>query len=175
MAAAALAAIALTACAPIHVGTYLARDMDFARYRSWDWGPADALPTGDPRLDNNAIFHDHFQGAMERSLASKGLVRANGSGEPDLLIHYHANVSWRSEIDALDRSLGYCITADCQPAVYTYEAGTFVVDVVDTRTKRMVWRGWAQDRFEGAFDTQERLERTIDEAVRELMKRFPAS
>lgn len=165
--AATLGALIATGCATVNVGSYIARDMDFARYRTYDWGPADALPTGDARLDNNAIFNDRFQGAIEKQLAAKGLTRADGA-PADLLIHYHTTVDWRSEVDALDRNLGYT------PAITTYEAGTLVVDVIDTRTKRMVWRGWAEDRFEGGFDTQERLERTVDEAVKQLMKTFPA-
>lgn len=173
MATVALGALLAAGCATINVGSYIARDVELTRFRTYDWGPPDALPTGDPRLDNNAFFQDHFQGAVERQLAAKGFARVTAGVEPDLLLHYHASVSWRTEVDALDRSLGYCVTSDCAPSVRTFEAGTLVLDVVDTRTKRLVWRGWAEDRFEGALDTQERLERTVDTAVRELMKQFP--
>jgi len=40
--------VLLSACAPITVGSYADRYGDFTGYRTYDWGPADALPTGDP-------------------------------------------------------------------------------------------------------------------------------
>lgn len=171
--AALAAALVAAGCATIHVGSYVARDVALAQYRTYEWGPADALPTGDPRLDSNAFFHDRFQGGVEKALAAKGLRPAAAGDAPDLLIHYHASVSWRSEIDALDRALVTCSTPDCTPRVQIYELGTIVVDVIDPRSRRMVWRGWAEDRFDGALDTQQALERTIDDAVRELMKACP--
>lgn len=175
VASVAFGAVLAAGCATINVGSYIARDLDFTRYHTYDWAPADALPTGDPRLDNNAFFIDQFQGAVEKRLAARGFARAGEGQTPDLLIHYHTNVSWRAEVDALDRSLGYGAAGEYMPAVRTFEEGTLVLDVIDARTKRMVWRGWAEDRFEGAFDTQEGMERTIDRAVRELMERFPTA
>lgn len=173
VASVAFGAVLAAGCATINVGSYIARDLDFARYQTYDWAPADALPTGDPRLDNNDFFIDQFQGAVEKQLAMKGFARAAEGQAADLLIHYHTSVSWRAEIDALDRSLGYGAAGEYMPAVKAFEEGTLVLDVIDARTKRMVWRGWAEDRFEGAFDTQEGMERTVERAVRELMKRFP--
>ena len=70
--AVALFALSVTACATMSVSSYVQRDIDFARYRTYGWGPADALPTGDPRLDNNPFFKDYMQGAVERHLAMKG-------------------------------------------------------------------------------------------------------
>jgi len=46
-------------CAAMTVSSHLDRLADFGTYRTWDWGPADALPTGDPRLDHNPFFKDH--------------------------------------------------------------------------------------------------------------------
>ena len=148
LAAVALAALASTGCASaMNVSSHIERGLDFTQYRTYDWGPADALPTGDPRLDQDVFFKDRVQGAVERGLASKGLQMST-SGTPDLLIHYHAHISQRIDADRVDRRLGYCYGADCQPDLLEYEAGTLVLDVVDTRTNRVIWRGWARDSVE---------------------------
>ena len=150
--AAALCALSLTACATtMSVGSHVGRGVDFARYRTYDWGPADALPIGDPRLDQNPFFQDHMQGAVEKQLAARGFERSV-SGTPDLLVHYHASIDQRFDVHEVDRRYGHCLGDDCEPEVTTYEAGTLVLDIVDTRTNDVIWRGWAQDSVEGVLD-----------------------
>jgi hypothetical protein len=159
-------------CATMLVSSHIQRDVDFGRYRTYDWGPADALPTGDPRLDRNPFFKDHMQGAVERGLARKGLTLST-SGTPDLLIHYHASVTQRIDVDRIDQRYGYCYGNDCNVRLMDYEAGTIVLDVVDTRTNRVVWRGWAQDSLDGVIDNQDRMEKMINQAVAKMLERLP--
>ena len=170
--AVALLALIAAGCATMLVSSHVQRDVDFSRYRTYDWGPADALPTGDPRLDSNPFFKDHMQGAVERRLAQKGLALAT-SGTPDLLIHYHANVTQRIDVDRVDQRYGYCYGDDCNVRLMEYEAGTIVLDVVDTRTNRVVWRGWAQDSLDGVIDNQDRMEKMINQAVTKMLERMP--
>ena len=47
------------------------------------------------------------------------------------------------------------------------------VDVVDTRTNRVVWRGWAQDSIDGMIDNQELLRKEVNKAVTRMMELFP--
>ena len=155
----------------MNVSSHVERGVDFAQYRTWDWGPADALPTGDPRLDNNPFFKDYFEGGVEKQLALRHFERS-ASGTPDLLIHYHANISQRFEVNGVDTQRGYCYD-NCEPRVIDYEEGTLVLDIVDTRTNRVVWRGWAQSNMSGVIDNQDRLARQINEAVTRMMERFP--
>ena len=165
-------AIATTGCATMMVSSHVQRTIDFAQYRTYGWGPPDALPSGDPRLDENPFFNDHMLGAVEKQLAARGLVLSS-AGTPDLLIHYHASVNRRIDVDRVDREYGYCYGEDCRGRVVEYEAGTLILDVVDNRTNRVVWRGWAQDSFEGVIDNRDRLERVINRAVEQMLARFP--
>ena len=132
---------------------------------------ADALPVGDPRLDNNAFFRDYVMGAIEKELAGKGFRQAS-SGEPDLLVHYHASVNQKVDVHEADRPYGYCYQ-DCEPRVVEFEQGTLVVDIVDRRTNKVVWRGWAQDTMNGVIDNQDRLEKQVSEGVTKMMKLLP--
>ncbi len=171
-----LTAGALSACATAtNVSSHVESGVDFARYRSFDWGPADSLPTGDPRLDKDPFFKDQLQGAVERALAARGIQLAPSGGTPDLRIHYHANVTERIDVSGADRRFGYCQTPDCQGRVDAYEAGTIVLDVVDTRTNRVVWRGWAQERLEPLLDNRDRLASHIQEAVKRMLAQMPTA
>ncbi len=170
-AAIALFTLGAAGCASMNVSSHVERGVDFTQFRTWDWGQADALPTGDPRLDNNQSFNDHLQGAIEKAMATHGYARAPRGGKADLLVHYHSNINQRFMVNEPDVN---CIPGNCQPSVIEYEQGTLVLDVVDAKTDKVVWRGWAQDSMQGIIDNQDRLEKKVDEAVSKMLVQFPA-
>jgi hypothetical protein len=174
VAAGSFAMVFAGACAAaLSVSSHVDRSLNFAQFRTFDWGPADALPTGDPRLDRDPFFKDHVQGAVERGLAARGL-ELTAAGAPDLLIHYHAHISDRIDVNRADRVFGYCGAADCPPETSRYEAGTLILDFIDRRTNKLVRRGWAQNSVEDMLHDQDRMARTIDRAVAEMLRRLPA-
>lgn len=170
----ALAAAASACATTMTASSYVERGLSFTQYRTYDWGPPDALPTGDPRLDKDPFFQDHLEGAVEKAMATKGLERP-ANAPPDLLIHYHASITHRLDVNRLDRQYGYCSRAGCEPGTTQYEAGTLVLDVVDTRTNRVIWRGWAQDTVEDTLTDRDRMARQINEAVTRMMVTFPVA
>jgi hypothetical protein len=46
--------------------------------------------------------------------------------------------------------------------------------MVDARTDRLVWRGWAIDSLSGILGSQDRMERKIDHAVIKMLDGFKA-
>ena len=168
----ALTALAFAGCATMNVSSHIERNVNFVDYVTYDWGPPDNLPVGDPRLDNNPFFNDYLQGAIEKQLAAKGYARADVGSSPDLLIHYHASVNQRMDVYTVDNSYGYCY-GNCEPQVADYEQGTLVVDIVDSKSSKVVWRGWAQDTMNGVIDNQQRLEKQVDEGVTKMMLLLP--
>ena len=168
---ASIAALMLTGCAARMVSSHVELGADFANYRTYDWGPADALPTGDARLDNNEFFRDYIQGAIEKELAARRLILK--STEPDLLIHTHTNVARRLDIDAVARENPGCQGRGCAPSALEYEMGTLMIDVLDGRTKQLIWRAWVRGNFSGVIDDQQRLRQTVISSVADMMKRFP--
>jgi hypothetical protein len=170
---AATVAAAITGCATMNVSSHVERGLDVSQYRTYDWGPADALPTGDARLDKDPFFNDHLQGAVEKAMAARGFEWATSSGAPDLRIHFHANISERIDIDRIDRDRGYCAGEGCAPPTIQYEAGTLVIDLIDVRTSRLIWRGWAQNTVKDMLSNQDVMAKQINEAVTRMFERFP--
>jgi hypothetical protein len=166
------AAALLSGCATMAVGSYADRYADFTGYRTYDWGTADAAPTGDPRLDNNVFFLDHFQGAVDRGLAAEGYEKPP-EGTPDLLLHYHATVRQRVDVSAVERNAQYCANPECRPEAIDFDEATLVLDAVDSRTQTLVWRGWAQTPLNGIIENQDSLERMVNQAVTRMLKQFP--
>lgn len=168
-----LAGMVLPACATMSVSSHVERGLDFTRYHTWNWAPPDALPETDARLDS-AFFQDHLQGAVEKEFARRRIDRVE-SDPPDLLVHYHANVSPRIDVNRTNSDAGACYDENCSVRVLESEVGTILVDVLDARTGRLIWRGWAQTNVESALDNPRQLEDRINEAVTAMFKQFPRS
>ena len=179
LAAVALSALTVTACATMQVNSYVERGMDLTRYRTYHWATADTQATGDPRLDNNEFFRDRIQAQVDRRLGDRGFEKITVAG-PDLLVHYHASVAQEINANGVDYIDRHVMASTIQPNIacddcepYVYDAGTIVVDLVDARTSRLVWRGWAEGSIDGAIDDQTYMERRIDDAVARIMERLP--
>jgi hypothetical protein len=169
----AILALSIGACAPVRVHSFAERGADFNRYRTYKFGPADPAATGDPRLDNNPFFNQRIQADVDKEMAARGFEKVK-SGRADLLVHYHASVSQEIEVkDDVDRRYdrGYCQTDDCRP--YVYDAGTLLIDFVDLRTNKLIWRGWAEESLDGVIDDQSWMEKKIDDSVKRILAKLP--
>jgi hypothetical protein len=167
----ALAAVAVAGCATISSGFYLARFGDFTNYRTYAWAPADTAPTGDPRLEGNALVTDRLEGTIERRLEGLGYRLAEG-GAADLLLHHHLAVAERVEVSG-ERWNAPCAYGPCGPRFTTSDIATLVLDVTERRTGTLVFRGWAQTDAAGLFADPERLDSTIEGAAARLVNDFP--
>ena len=166
----AVATVWLAGCATMNVNSYAERGVDFRQYRTYNWAPPDTWSTGDPRLDNNRFFDERVRAQVEGQLARRGFEKTS-SQQPDLLVHYHANVSQEIDIRQLDSSTHYCANYDCRP--FIYDKGTLFVDFVEPGTGTLIWRGWAEGSIEGVIDNQTWMESRIDEAVAKILERLP--
>ena len=166
-----IASLLVASCAPVRVNSYVVRDLDLRRYHTYAWAPPDTFSTGDPRLDNNTFFIERVQQAVDVHLRQKGFEKV-GDGQPDFVVHYHARVEQRLDLTELRPSEPRCQTGDCRPFVYA--AGTLLIDVVDARSNRLMWRGAAERGLDGVIDDQALMEATVDDAVKRIMERFPS-
>jgi hypothetical protein len=165
---AAVFATTLAGCATLHVYSFVERGSDVSRYRTYDWAVEAPRATGDPRLDSNPFFDDRVHMAVEKELARRGFEKT-AAGEAQLLLHYHASMTQEIDLGAADADLAICST--CTPTVY--DAGTLLIDLVDSRTEKLVWRGWAEGGLNDAIDSQDVMEAKIDETVRRIIEKLP--
>ena len=165
-----IAALALAGCATLRVNAYVERGADFTQYRSYAWAERGAFATGDARLDNNRFFSQRVEEAVDMQLAARGFEKT-GVGTADVLVHIHLRVGQRIDTAGFDPTDRRCIVEACGPDVY--EAGTLMIDVMDRRTDRLAWRGWAERSFDGVIENQEWMEATIDEAVARILAQLP--
>ncbi len=55
-----------------------------------------------------------------------------------------------------------------------YDAGTLLIDMVDTRTNTLLWRGWAEGSMDPFVDNQDWMEKRVDLAVARILEKLPA-
>ena len=163
----AVVAAVTVACAPVTVTSFTERGAQVSRYRTYDWGMVDTGVPGDPRLDNNAFFHDYLRGAIDRHLRAHGYEQT--ALTPDLRVHYHASATQRIYVSGSEPTRERC--TDC--AVQVYDEGTVLIDLVDARTGALVWRGSAQTDIAGSIDDQTQMEKTLERGVGRILAELP--
>lgn len=157
-------------CASMDVGADFEPSTTLAPFRSFAFDTRDALPTGDPRLDNNPFFDSRMRAAVEFEMAAKGLKR--GESSPDLLVHYHASVSQRVDVLRSDTERGYTDVTGTPANIVQFDEGTILVDVVDAKSKRVIWRGWARADLGGVLSDPHTMDNFVQKAVHGMFTRF---
>jgi len=166
--AAALSVLAACGCALRQVNSFAERGLDPSRYHTFGWAAAAAQSTGDPRIDGNAIFHHLMQARVDAELTTRGYQKTTAE-TADLVVQYYAHVTQR--VDLVGADLVYRACTDCTP--YVYDAGSLTIDIVDGRTRVLLWRGWAEGDIGHIIDNQLALDHQVGRAVARILERLP--
>jgi hypothetical protein len=167
-----LLAVALAACASVHVTTDRDPKADFTRLHAWEWMPR--TPPADP-IRENTLVCNRIRDAIGRELSAKGFAAAEGGGA-DFRVGFetaskeHIDVqSWPSWCwGGFGRHRWWHGWSE-DVTVTQYTVGTLVVGVVDPATGELLWRGTAS----GVVDEDSGSAERIDEAVTKLLAEFP--
>lgn len=143
--AALVLAVAVSACAtgssiPMS-GASWQTGADYSRYRTFDFLP---IPAGGARI---AATMDYFavEGALADELSTVGNLPRSISGDPDLVVAYFQG---GRQVDVT--LLGYRTAGGDVVDPIDVPSSCLVVDLVDARTRVLVWRGIATDALSSA-------------------------
>jgi Domain of unknown function (DUF4136) len=171
-----LALTGLTGCASsVEVDSFADPDFSFGGYGTFFWmTPKAGMSDGDIGLSNPRLDRT-VRNAIESTLVARGFVKTT-DGSPDFRVAYILSIDPRTEITQLNRFYGY--GSDWTDAyvwpnnVQVHEDGTLIIDVIDDRTKEMVWRGIGSGEIDRTRpeDTQAK---NVTQAVEKILKRFP--
>jgi hypothetical protein len=169
-------AVALAGCSSMRIRTEYDTSAQFAAYKTYAWlaaapGPEEAPPIRDPAV------HARVVEAVDREMGKKGLVRTTLDAAPDFFVTVHG---WsRNRIDVVNYGYGYGGAYAYGPypgavavpitEVREYTEGTLLLDFVDAKTKKLVWRGTATD----TITSPDNVRATIDAAARKLLEAYP--
>ncbi len=173
-----LLTVFILACATTwNVNTDYDPAADFSAYKSFSWLPRPVEMTGEPRVDN-PLLHTRVRYAVEQELASKGYQKLL-EGTPDFYIGYHLSLATKLDARTVDTYYGYGPAGRWgrmgipETRYFEYEEGTLILDVVDAKLEKLVWRAAGQRRIGEESTTPEESERRVREAVAQVLERLP--
>ena len=128
------------------------------------------------REGEDTLLNDRLLSALETELGSKGYVKAF-KAEADLVFVFHTKVENKIDIDTDYQMVGYGRYRYgggmvATTSTYQYTKGTLIVDALNPKDEKIVWRGIATDTLSEHKTPQKRTE-YINEVVKELMQSFP--
>jgi hypothetical protein len=156
-----LVGFGLMSCSSISIRTDYDRGADFTKYKTLKWMPNPEKRVS--RVRQNSLLDKRIHRAVEDELKGKGYRFVQG-GKTDALIVCHIGV--RNKVD-IDR-YGYW---GRRVHVQRYKEGSIVLDIVDAKTKELIWRGVAQGTVHYLEGDPER----VNEAVFKILEGYPPS
>ena len=164
--------MALTiSCSPIYSVKYdYDTKTDFASLKTYDWLPIPA------KADIDKLNIERIKNAVNSQMTAKGLRKSPDN--PDFLIASH--VGKKEKVRIADWGYGYGTYGRYWGGyggprgvdVYKYEEGSLILDFVDAKSKKLIWRGSAKAQI-NTDKTPEKREKLIAEAVQKILEKFP--
>lgn len=164
--------VCLSGCATFRVQTDYDPAVDFARLRTYAWQARAPRTDADPRVHND-LLDGRVRAAVDRVLQARGYQPA-GDADADFRVAYIVTIEPRTDIHTIPVSYGWGWWGVMATETYVdqYEQGTLLLDVIDTDSNKLIWRGSAAARVVEDRTPEQRTQR-VNEAVEKILERFP--
>ena len=155
------------------------KSLDFSKFKTYGWAPHGAV--AHPMLALDAV------GAVEEELNARGLHKV--AENPDLIIAFYGAVD--SEVSMTSNNPIYNATGGIPPfdpsmtspgdslywdsyygnsTVVVYP-GQLVIDLIDFKTKKLAWRGFAAEAI--SPNNPDKLMSEVNSTIKKLFKEYP--
>lgn len=173
-----LAWITMSGCA---YRVYVDQDpvIDFLSYHQYAWNKLEANTTLNP-LYNSDLINERLTKAIDNQLNKLAFVKTTQS--PDFLVDFHIYIDRKNtpepSFDGFYRGPRYYPNYGFGDWPYSwnqnfrlipYDDGTLLIDIVDFKTNKLVWRGSAAQ----AIDIPAQAVSAFEKTVSKIMKKFP--
>jgi hypothetical protein len=144
------------------------RGANFAQYKTYSW---EQVKTKD------ALDVDRIKTAVNAALAAKGWTQVESGGDVSIVA-----IEMTRDQQTLNtfydgfgggwgwRRFGGGGFGEATTTTETYKVGTLVVDLFDTKTKQLIWRGASSDTLS---DNSDKNIKNLDKGVEKMFKKFP--
>lgn len=136
-------------------------------------------------LKTNTIMHDRIVNTVNLQLELQGFVQQKQ--DPDFLVNYNITSEKKTDIRTYDNYGGYgpswgwgfgyahrgmAISTYSETRVDEYQQGTLIIDIIDPKTNRLIWRGVGSKRLPETSDVDV-MDKLIHEIVSNILQKFP--
>jgi hypothetical protein len=145
-----------------HVKTHYDRSSNFDQYKTYSWVQVKTEDTLDIERIKNTV---------DGSLAAKGWTRVNLGGDVSILAIETTSIQqMHVSYDGITGGSGWVPGTGGAGGTETYKIGTVVVNLFDTKTKQLVWRGSSSDTI--SSNSNKNIQ-NLNKGVEKLLKQFP--
>lgn len=147
---------------PREVTTDFDHHVDFSRYKTYSWAKVDTP---------NPLWEQRIKEAVDKELQAKGLQEVPQGGDISIMALgiTREKQTLRTFYDGFDGWLWNSF-GDATTTVDTYKVGTLIIDMFDTSTKKLIWRGTASDVVS---DKPEKNVKELEKSVSKMFEHFP--
>jgi hypothetical protein len=167
----------LAGCSSVIVSQDFDAATDFSSFQTYDWLLKEKPDNPDIRV-NNPLLQSRFIDAVNNGLQQKGYRL---SDSPDLLVTYDYSI--RSKIKSDNFGTGFGIGYGGRrnygatgigtiTVIHQYDAGALVIDIFETQSKSMIWRGTGTE-IVTTHSTPEALTASVNKLVHQILVQFP--
>jgi hypothetical protein len=175
------AVLSISGCAPRASSSLNSNAGNLNNYKTFAWLPAD-IQTNNPKYKGD-IIDSKIKSDVDQELRNRGLVEVQENQNPDLLLTYHVYTENRQQVSGgyyggfypgfgwggYYGGWGYGGWGYGFPSVYNYTQGTLILDLIDGKSQKVVWRG----SIDGDITNTRKLDKRIDKGVHAIMKKYP--
>ena len=180
----ALLLLVLAGCSSYSIVSDYDRSMPFGSYKTYRWSGEGASGIEDDVLAKNPLIFKHIKSAVNRELSWKGFVLKE-NGPVDFTVTAHAGIRERVAVGqptvvmsyrrGFHHNGYYSFWYDPYgpyPRLVYYEEGTLIIDIIDTRSDELAWRGVVTGILRNNGSTDD-MHKEIDTVVGRVLARFP--
>ena len=136
---------------------------DFSQYKTYSW---EKVQTQSP------LWVDRIKGAVDASLKAKGWMPVESGGSVAIVALEMAqnHPTLNTYYDRFGGGWRWGGFGDVTTTVNNYTVGTLVIDLFDSNTKKLVWRGSASEALSNKSDKNIKA---LDKNVLKMFDHFP--
>ena len=167
-------------CAQLQTGSEIDDATDFSALKTFSWLHDVDQPAEDVRL-NDPKVRQTVRGAVEESLSAKGYVRVDRQ-QADFLVTWFGAIEQKIKKENIDHfysPYGYgtlyrdpVLNTGSPQKIREYEKGTIIIDIVDPKSQKLIWRGSGSGRLAEDQPEQTAL-RNLNRSVTKIIAPFP--
>ena len=168
-------------CAQLQTGSQIDDKTDFSELKTFSWLHDADQQAGDVRL-NDPKVRQTVRNAVEESLVSKGYERVERQ-QADFLVVWFGAIEQKIKKENIDHfysPYGYgtlfrdpVLNTGTPQKIGEYEKGTIIIDIVDPKSEKVIWRGSGSGRLAEDEPEQTAL-RNLNRSVTKIIAPFPA-
>lgn len=165
-----VAILFLSACSSLRVNVDYDTEFDFTAQKSFS-------VVHHNKEGEDTLFNDRLIEALVADLSEKSYNKVEQKSA-DLIFVFHTDVENKVDIDTDYTMVGYrsYIYGGHMMATtrtYQYQEGTLIIDALNPKDNKIVWRGIATDVLKTHKNPAERV-KYINNVIKETMKDFPS-